>query len=179
MAYWREVGAMNDLLIQRSAVISDCGTWRYRLERDMNRPGRVAAGIMVNPSDADHEVDDATIRKWFGFADRLDIGRFIIGNKFAFRSRYVSMLQGADEPVGPDNDRHLEQIMRDADLHIVAWGPVAKLPRGPLRQRWRDVVAIAARVGCPLYCWGTAGDGHPFHPLMLRYSLPLVPWVAP
>jgi hypothetical protein len=60
----------------------------------------------------------------------------------------------------------------------VAWGPLGKLPP-PLRTRWRDVVAIADRVGCRLMCWGTAQDGQPRHPLMLAYSTPLIEWRRP
>lgn len=165
---------MSDLLIQRSAVLSPCGDYRPRLERAMGA-GRVAAGIMVNPSTADAHEDDQTIMKWYGFSQRLGFGRFIIGNKFAFRAADVRALRSASDPIGPDNDKHIEQIMRDADIHIVAWGPMSKLPKA-LRSRWVDIVAIADRVGCPLYCWGTAQDGHPRHPLMLAYNTPLVRW---
>lgn len=166
-----------DLLINRAAVISPCGLYRYRLEREMGA-GLTAAGIMVNPSTADGLSDDATIRKWLGFAARHNIGRFIIGNKFAYRATDVKMLRTASDAIGPENDAHLEQIMRDADIHIVAWGPLAKLPPN-LRSRWRDVTAIADRVGCKLMCFGTAQDGHPRHPLMLAYETPLVPWSTP
>jgi hypothetical protein len=165
---------MTDLLIQRSALLSDCGQYRLRLERAIGA-GKVAAGIMVNPSTADAHDDDQTINKWYGFSRRLGFGRFIIGNKFAYRAADVRELRGIEDPIGPENDKHLEQIMRDADVHIVAWGPLSKLPKA-LRSRWVDIVAIADRVGCPLYCWGTAQDGHPRHPLMLAYSTPLVRW---
>lgn len=160
-----------------SAVISGCGAYRYRLERAIAR-GRTAAVIMVNPSTADASADDATIRKVKGFAERNEIGHIIVGNKFAFRATNIKDLRIAADPVGPDNDHHLEQIMRDADLHIVAWGPVAKLP-SHLRDRWRDVVAVADRVGCKLLCLGTAQDGHPRHPLMLKYSSEVVDWHRP
>jgi len=73
-----------DLLTKRSAVISDDGKYRYRLDRDLGRDGKTAAFIMVNPSTADAEVDDATIRKLIGFSQRLGFGRFIVGNKFAY-----------------------------------------------------------------------------------------------
>lgn len=167
-----------DLLIGRSAVISQCGLYRWRLDRDMKRPGRTAMIAGVNPSTADGQVDDQTIRKDYGFAERLGIGRFIKVNKFAFRATDVGALRTVSDPVGPENDAHLEQAMRDADLHIVAWGPLSKLPPH-LRGRWRTVVEIARRVGCPLYCLGTAQDGQPRHTLMLAYATPLTSWIAP
>lgn len=162
----------------RSAVISDCARYRYRLERATGHPGKTAAIIAVNPSIADAELDDHTIRKLTGFSGRLGVSRFIVGNKFAWRATAVGELKTCADPIGPDNDRHLEQIMRDADLHIVAWGALGKLPIS-LRSRWRAVVRIAAHVGCPLHCLGTTDDGHPRHPLMLPYDTPLVEWWEP
>lgn len=161
-----------------SAVISADGVYRYRLERDTGLPGKTAAVIMVNGSTADGKTNDHTIRKLFGFSYRLGIGRFIVGNKFGFRARDIKKLRTAADPVGPENDHHLEQIMRDAELHIVAWGPLGKLPPH-LRTRWREVVAISARVGCPLFCLGVAKDGQPRHPLMLGYNAVLTPWQVP
>lgn len=180
---------MSALLTRQSAIISDCGLYRYRLERELLGVGRAydaggaayatggtAAFIMVNPSTADAETDDATIRKVKGFASRLGAARIIVGNKFAFRATDIKALRHCAAPVGPENDAHLEQIMRDADMHIVAWGPLGKLPPGRLRARWRAVAEIARKVGCTLQCLGTAQDGHPRHPLMLGYSATLAPW---
>lgn len=169
---------MTGLFETGSAILSPCGAFRYRLERELGRDGPAVAILSVNPSTADATVNDQTIRKDMGFGERLGWGRLIKGNKFALRSTDVRGLRSAHDPIGPENDAHLEQIMRDADLHIVAWGPLTKLPPD-LRRRWRTVVAIADRVGCRLMCWGTAQDGHPRHPLMLAYSTPLTEWERP
>ena len=162
-------------MLNGSAILSPCGIWRYRLERDLGRDGPTVAIFGVNPSTADAEIDDQTIRKDMGFGRRLGWGRIIKGNKFAFRTTDIRRLRVAYDPVGPDNDVHLEQIMRDADVHVAAWGPLGKLPHD-LRGRWRRVVAIAERVGCPLFCFGVAADGQPRHTLMLAYATELVPW---
>ena len=167
----------SDLLLSRSAVISGCGKYRYRLERGIGRDSRTVAFIMVNPSTADALVDDATIRKCVGFAERHGFGRLIVGNKFAWRATDVRELVKADDPVGPENNAHLERIMTDADLVVVAWGPLAKLPRW-LRNRHQAVSNMAEKVGKTLYCLGTAADGHPRHPLMLPYDSVLAKWSA-
>ena len=169
------VGAVSDLLIKRSAIISECGLYRPRLDRDMGLPGLTAAILGVNPSTADGETDDATIRKDYGFCRRNGIGRFIKGNKFAFRATDVRELRTARDPIGPMNDAYLEQMMREADLVIAAWGPLSKLPPH-LRGRWKRVVSIAREVGKPLHCFGTAKDGQPLHTLMLGYDAPLQRW---
>jgi hypothetical protein len=161
-----------------SAIISACGQLRYRLDRDLGRPGPVVAIGGVNPSTADASSDDATIRKDIGFGQRLGWGHLIKFNKFAFRSTDVKLLRAARDPIGPDNDRHIEQIMREADIVIAAWGPLAKLPH-QLRGRYRDIIQIANRVGRKLHCFGVAGDGQPRHTLMIAYDTPLIKWQMP
>ncbi|MEG9524632.1 MAG: DUF1643 domain-containing protein, partial [Hyphomicrobiales bacterium] len=73
---------------------------------------------------------------------------------------------------------HLRAIMRSAEKVIVAWGPCAKLPRW-LRNRWMEVAGIAKANQIPLWCLGTAQDGHPLHPLMLGYGRRLRIWERP
>lgn len=161
------------------AVISDCGKYRYRLERHAIGSGAGAvAWIMVNPSTADAANDDATIRRVIGFSDRLGFGWLIVGNVFAYRSTDIKGLASVNDPIGPDNEQHLREIMREAQTVIVAWGPVAKVPKLH-RRRYQRVVRIAQELGVTLHCLGTANDGHPRHPLMLSYSSELQPWSPP
>lgn len=163
-----------------SAIISECGLYRYRLERGNPSNTPVAAFIMVNPSTADAEQDDATIRKCRGFSQEYGFGRFIVGNLFAYRATDIKALKGISfsEAVGPDNDYHLHQIIGDADRIIVAWGPAAKVPKD-FRNRWQKIVNLANGWGKPLYCISTVNDGHPRHPLMASYKTPLTEWRAP
>ncbi len=159
----------------RSAIISECSLYRYRLERGI---GPAVAFIMVNPSTADAHYDDATIRKCIGFTKRLNRQRFIVGNLFAYRATDVKVLRTAPDPIGPDNDRHLEEILRGAVTTIVAWGSLLKMPVN-LRDRWKHVVSIADRFNIELKCLGVNNDGHPRHPLTTTYETPLTPWVRP
>jgi hypothetical protein len=96
-----------------------------------------------------------------------------VGNLFAYRATDVRELKNAADAVGPDNDEHLRQMMREAQCVVVAWGPLAKQPKA-LRGRFRRVVELAG--GKPLWCFGTANDGQPRHPLMLGYDTPLIAW---
>lgn len=161
-----------------SAIISDCGLYRYRLERQSVGEGQTTI-IMVNPSTADATVNDATIRKLIGFGSRKGWGRIVVGNLFAYRATDVRELKAAYDPVGPDNDGHLLDMLREADRVVVAWGPVAKQPKH-LRARYRRVREMASMVSRPLYSIGApAKDGHPCHPLMLPYTHELQPWTDP
>lgn len=161
-----------------SAIISACGKYRYRLERHGLAGSGAIAWIMVNSSTADATEDDATIRKVIGFTERLGGGWAIVGNKFAYRATDVTELRRAADPRGPENDRHLEDIMRAAPVVIAAWGPLSKLPQH-LRKRYVTVAMMAERLGVQLMCLGTAQDGQPRHPLMLAYDTPLQPWRRP
>jgi hypothetical protein len=164
--------------VSGSAIISDCGLYRYRLERHGLAGAGAVAWIMVNPSTADANADDATIRKVVGFTERLGGGWAIVGNKFAYRATDIKALRGVKDPRGPENDTHLEAIMHSAPIVIAAWGPLNKLPPH-LRRRWRTIADLADRAGVKLMCFGTARDGQPRHPLMLAYDTPLTEWKRP
>jgi hypothetical protein len=160
---------------QLTAVMSPCGQYRYRLDREIALFGQVAAVVMVNPSTADAETNDATIRRIIGFGERLGWSRVIVGNVFAYKATDIRALAGAADPIGPDNSEHLRAILDQADVRVVAWGTLSKLPSA-LRGEWRTVFEIATARGLPLKCFGVVKDGHPRHPLMLKYDLGLVDW---
>lgn len=162
-----------------SAIISDCGRYRYRLDRP-GEPGQgKTAIIMVNPSTADAVKDDATIRKLKGFGERYRWGDLIIGNLFAFRAKEIAHLRAAQFPVGPENDERLLQIFAEADRVIYAWGALAKQPL-QLRWRWRVVDAMASKAGLKPLCLGEPlADGHPRHPVMAGYDKAPRLWSAP
>lgn len=161
-----------------SAVLSPCGTYRYRLDRDLVGGSGQTTVIMINPATADAETDDHTIRKLLGFG-KGQWARLTVGNLFAFRATDVRGLAHARDPIGPENDWHLEQVIAEADRLVFAWGPLAKLP-GALRTRWQVAARMAARAGRqPLSIGPVATDGHPKHPLMLPYSHTLRPWRWP
>jgi hypothetical protein len=151
-----------------------------RLDRDVRAAlaGPTVALVGVNPSTADELLDDATIRKDLGFAQRHGWRRIIKANKFAYRATDVRELRTAADPIGPENDRYLREIFAEADLIVPCWGPLAKLPAS-LRDRWRSVSGMMTESGKPVRCFGTAKDGQPRHTLMLPYSTPLIEWRPP
>ncbi|API59492.1 hypothetical protein BSL82_09385 [Tardibacter chloracetimidivorans] len=159
-----------------SAIISPCGKYRYRLERPDVFGDFSTAVIMVNPSTADAERDDATIRKLIGFRNRYGWGNLIVGNLFAYRATDVRELARVSDPAGlPDNDLHLMRMFREAQQIVVAWGPISKQPAYH-RGRFRKVLDLIDG-GKPVFSIGApAKDGHPCHPLMLPYSRQLQPW---
>lgn len=160
------------------AIISPCGQYRYRLERDTGTIGGITAVIMVNPSTADATQDDATIRKLKGFGVRKLWGRILVGNLFAYRATDVRELGMCADPIGPSNDAELARIAREADQVVYAWGPATKQPKAH-RERWSVVDRIFRDHGHSPLCIGEpAKCGHPKHPLMLAYDLPIIRWAA-
>lgn len=158
-----------------SAVISQCGLYRYRLERDVQAEGQVWAFFGINPSTADAETEDATTRKWRGFCLRNGVRRYIAGNVFAYRATDVRELASAPMPVGPQNDAHLCQIMRDADVLVPCWGNSSKVPEN-LRGELHNMRHKLINSGKPVKIFGLTKSLDPLHPLMLGYDTPLKDW---
>lgn len=155
-----------------SAVISECGKYRYWLEREIAASGPVYAFFGVNPSTADASADDATVRKWKGFVSRWGGSRFIVGNVFAFRATDVRELSLAFDPSGPLNPEYIRKIAEEADVIVPCWGSRGKLPRH-LRHHLEDTMKILRGFGKPVMTFGISQSGDPLHPLMLGYSTEL------
>lgn len=160
-----------------SAIISACGLYRYRLEREVQPEGRVFAYFGINPSTADAIENDATVRKWIGFSLRNDCRRFIVGNVFGFRSKEVKRLAAhtVESAQGPEWTMHVDQIIADADVLVPCWGAYGKIPRH-LRGTFDDVLARLLASGKPVLHFGVTACGQPKHPQMLAYATPLTPW---
>lgn len=162
-----------------SAVLSPCGQYRYRLERETRHPDRegrmVVVFIGVNPSTADAMADDATVRKWRGFSTRWGYTHFVVGNLFGYRATDVRALANVPDPVGPECDAHLLTMLRDADTVVPCWGDRGKLPKH-LRARIDHVWNLIADSGAPVFALGMTKGGDPKHPLMLGYDTPLMDW---
>ena len=127
---------------------------------------------MLNPSTADAEVDDPTIRRCIGFARRDGITTMAVANLFAARETASRLLRMWVDPVGPDNDRHLFAMAGWADEVVVAWGARSKLPKA-WRHREQEVLGL---LPAGVFCLGTTKDGSPNHPLFLPAGQPLVPY---
>ena len=161
-----------------SAIISDCGTFRYRLERSVASTGPTYAFFGVNLSMADASLDDATVRKWRGFVSRWGGSRFIVGNVFAFRATDVRELAAARDPIGRLNNDHIASIVADADILVPCWGNRAKVPPD-LRSNFRWLLHLLHASGKPVMAFGLSKTGDPMHPLMLGYDTKLIRLESP
>lgn len=160
----------------RTAVLSECGRYRYRLGRTWDAAVRPLVFVMLNPSTADAEVDDPTITRCVGFARSAGAGGIDVVNLFAFRATDPADMAAAADPVGPDNDRHVRKAAEQGFRTVVAWG--AGVPKR-YADRVAAVLAVLRNVGLPVWCLGATKDGHPRHPLFVRGDVTLVPYPPP
>lgn len=171
---------MTDLLMTRAAEVSSCGKYRYSLSR-IWAPKEVMHFVMVNPSTADADKDDATIRKCIGFAQRHHFGGIMVSNLFAFRAADVKELGQVEDPGCITTDGHNRAAMLQSanayGITVFAWGARAKMPRvlaGPA------ISAAKALLPRPQFSTYRIGDltksGDPRHPLMTGYRQPLTAW---
>lgn len=90
--------------MQRSAIISECQRYRYVLERKWQPELPGVLFVALNPSTADGQHDDPTVRRCVGFARSWGFGKIVIANLFALRSSHPSVLLIDVDPIGPEND---------------------------------------------------------------------------
>jgi hypothetical protein len=153
--------------------------YRYTLRRqwqprwDSAHAGETVAWIMLNPSTADAEQDDPTIRRCVTFSDRWGYSSLVILNLFAWRSTDPRQLVGppVEAVVGPENDAHIEHACGYADAFVVAWGT-----DGALHSRDRAVLSILWRMGRQAWCLGKTRGNHPRHPLYVRGDTQPLPY---
>lgn len=187
---------MAEKYIHAGARISKCGLYRYMLWREWrgthdpknwrwfgekdgagNEYGepKSCLFVMLNPSTADGEKDDPTIRRCVGFAKAWKYERLEVVNLFAYRAtkpRDVLARQNTrGEIIGLDNSTIMDSAARDAGLIVCAWGANAtaldptkdhvETVRGWLRDK-------------PMMALGFTQDGQPRHPLYTPLNAQLI-----
>src|SRR5438034_1141192 len=132
---------MQDLIMTRSAVFSQCRQYRYVLRRRWHDKLPSVLFVALNPSTADEISDDATIRRCIGFARDWGFGALWMANLFAFRSTDPTALLKVRDPVGPRNDWWLARLSLETTLTVAAWGA-----HGCVNQRAEQVLPKLSNV---------------------------------
>ena len=141
------------------ALFSDDRIYRYLLWRTWQQSGPLLLFVGLNPSTADENINDPTIRRCIGFAREHSARGVLVSNLFAFRATKPRDLFAAPEPVGPDTDEWLGAAHRLATHTVACWGV-----HGKFRGRSNDAIAMLDQ----LLCLGTTKAGEPRHPLYLK-----------
>lgn len=138
----------------RGAKISPCGQFRHVIWRSWG-PGSTVLWIGLNPSTADAQADDPTLRRMIFFSKRKH-GRLLVCNLFERISPDPRVLTQKD--VG-EADHYILAAAEDAHRIVVCWGATK------FKVRVKEIERLLVR---PLYCLGTNKDGSPKHPLYLK-----------
>ena len=160
----------------RGATLSPCGTYRYHLYRQVSiereNMGRVAF-VMLNPSTADAEKDDPTIRKCMKYARSWGYEWLDVVNLFAFRATDPKLLKvSVQDPIGlPQNDEWLARCLKGSQLVVAAWGP-----NGSLLARGKFVREFFRVNKKPLHYLKLGKHGDPYHPLYQKDDLRPTEW---
>lgn len=154
------------MIITSDAGMSADRRYRYWLSRTWSAE-RPVTFVMLNPSTADANVDDPTIRRCVGFAKRWRYGGLRVVNLYAYRATRPATLFRADDPVGPDNDDHLKSAFADSNLVVAAWGGHAVV------ERVRQVLSFAP----VLTALAVTRSGQPAHPLYLPATATPKRWI--
>lgn len=124
--------------------------------------------IGLNPSTADADRNDPTIRRCIRFARDWGGGGLVMTNLFAFRATAPTDLKRAADPVGPGNDIWIRRSSRFCVTVVAAWGnDGAWMGRSTLLRR---------RLGPRLQVIRLNQGGEPAHPLYLPAKLRPTPW---
>lgn len=160
----------------RGAEISACQGYRYDLSRRWgSKPGCVL-WLMLNPSTADAERDDMTVKKCVEFSDRMGFHALHVVNLFALRATDPVELLKAADPVGPDNDfwiGHRSHSVVGPLKIVLAWGAPPLCFEEQVRRRINKSLSLISK---PCFSLGLTLNGHPRHPSRLGYDAQLRPF---
>ncbi|MFM7268415.1 MAG: DUF1643 domain-containing protein [Cyanobium sp.] len=153
-----------------AAAFSACGRYRWWLGRcwDAALPALLFVGL--NPSRADGQRDDPTLRRLQAYAQGWGFGSLEVLNLFALVSPSPALLSRASDPVGEANDSWLRRGLERCPSGAlwVGWGN-----RGRWRHRDREVLSLAAALGHHPRALGITAQGMPRHPLYCPARLTL------
>ena len=129
--------------------------------------GRGIAWIALNPSTADENQLDPTLRRIRDFSISWGYDFFVMLNVFAWRDTAPSAMKASIDPVGPENDRWIKHWSDRVDRVVAAWGE-----HGAFLDRHRQVVTLLDPR--KTVCLARNASGQPKHPLYVaRKTAPL------
>ncbi|MCK5662018.1 MAG: DUF1643 domain-containing protein [Thiotrichaceae bacterium] len=145
-------------VMNKGAILSRDRKFRYVLWREWDTRKGTCVFIGLNPSTADENEDDPTLRRCVNFAKDWGFGKCVMINLFAFRATDPGELKNQDKPVGYKNNHHIAMQSAQAELVVAAWGI-----QGSFLKRDKKVLKLLNDV--PLKCFKLTSKGQPAHPL--------------
>jgi hypothetical protein len=144
------------------ANFSDCGLFRFSLWRVWRPDFPCLMLIGLNPSTANANTDDPTIRRIRMLAQNNGYGGFYMTNLFPFITPYPEQLAISDKYLVL-NDAMLTEISRMCGAVVFCWGNFKTFGRDEaVKSMFPDAL-----------CFGKNANGSPKHPLYLKSNTQL------
>lgn len=149
--------------MNKSAILSQDWLHRFQLLRVWDTEKPKVAFIGLNPSTADANNDDPTIRRCIRFAKDWGYGGIIMVNLFSFRATSPADMKAHHEPNREENVNFILSAAHDARVVICAWGA-----NGDYLKQNEWIKKLLRDRDIPMGCLGKTKDGHPRHPLYIK-----------
>lgn len=156
--------------IKKSAGLSLDKKYRWWLKREWDDSKKACVFIGLNPSTADAENDDPTLRRCISFAKKWKCGSVIMVNLFAYRATIPAEMMKANDPIGGKCTFWIRHHCSHANtgLVILAWGT-----NGVHRNRDKILISQLPYT-LQAYCLGLTKGGFPRHPLYVPNKTELI-----
>lgn len=166
--------------MNKSAEISKDGLYRYTLTRKWEHSSTALSIVMLNPSTADADLDDPTIRRCIGFSKSHGYGGIQVVNLYAYRATNPKVLKTVTDPVGPENDAWLTRVLKYSAYWqapvLCAWGANAASERVDRFLDLAQDIADQSGIYPGLVHLGLTKAGAPRHPLYIAGSTEFSTW---
>lgn len=147
-----------------TATFSKDRKYRYELSRTWDSSKGTVCFVMLNPSIAGETESDPTINRCISFAKSWGYGGIKVVNLFALVSTDPSNLYAAKDPIGPDNDKFLDNAFKECQIVVLGWGNIGD-------HQNRAQAFLKKYTSQQFHCIKKNGTGSPAHPLYLSGKL--------
>ena len=147
--------------ILRKAKFSKDKKHRYKLSRHWDLSKSDILFIMLNPSIANENIDDPTIKRLINFTKKFNYGGFFVANLFTYITPYSKTLD-TSSGLTKLNLKTIKNFVNKAEEVVYAWGNSIKEP-----EELKNLVENPK-------CFGRNLNGTPKHPLYLPSNSKLI-----
>lgn len=137
---------------------------------ELLNPDYGIAWICLNPSTADENQLDPTLRRIRDFSAMWGYSFFIMLNLFAWRATQPADMKRAADPIGAENDRWIAHWCGKVDKVMLGWGE-----HGAHLRRDQQVLAYLDRA--KVFCLERNASGQPKHPLYVSKLNKPIPYI--
>jgi len=120
--------------------------------------------VLLNPSTADENKEDPTLRRLIQFTMSNDYGGFYLANVYSLIATSPKEVYQSEKRNHPDHKKRVNSVFSKITTVVYAWDGKESTPL------WLKEFQIAP------YCFGQNKNGTPKHPLYLPKGTRLIPY---